>query len=169
VFDKLLDRVTFDDVVAFCERFPEGVRVEYKREPVQIDKIVASLANTVGGFFVIGVRTDDKNMPVLPIEGMPARKGIEEQIVQIAHTAIYPALTPAVKILYVPGKDGRVVVVVNLAESTDVPHAVDATKVYVRVASTTPPYQRPRGPSSDTTPIASRRSIPGALYCRWTS
>lgn len=142
MFDKLLDRVAFDDVVAFCERFPEGVRVEYKREPVQIDKIVASLANTVGGFFVIGVRTDDKNMPVLPIEGMPARKGIEEQIVQIAHTAIYPAITPAVRILDVAGKDGRVVVVVKVAESTDAPHAVDdATKVYVRVASTTPPYQ----------------------------
>lgn len=142
MFHKLLDRVTFDDVVAFCEQFPEGVRVEYKREPVQIDKIVASLANTVGGFFVIGVRTDDKNMPILPIDGMPARKGIEEQIVQTAHTAIYPALTPAVKVLDVPGKTDRVVVVVKVAESTDAPHAVDdATKVYVHVASTTPPYQ----------------------------
>ena len=142
MFDKLLGRVTFEDLVAFCERFPEGVRVEYKREPAHIDKIVASLANTVGGFFVIGVRTDDKNMPVLPIEGMPAKRGIEEQIVQIAHTAIYPALTPAVKILDVSGKDARVVVVVKVAESIDAPHAVDdATKVYVRVGSTTPPYQ----------------------------
>ena len=113
MFDKLLGRVTFDDLIAFCERFPEGVRVECKRELVQVDKIVASLSNTVGGFFVIGVRTDDKNVPVLPIEGMQARKGIEEQIVQIAQTAIYPALTPAVKILDVPGKPGNVAVVVE--------------------------------------------------------
>jgi len=72
MFDKLLDRVTFEDVQSFCEQFLEGVRVEYKSELVQTDKIVASLANTLGGFFVIGVRTDDKNMPILPIEGMPA-------------------------------------------------------------------------------------------------
>jgi len=72
MFDRLLDQVTFDDVQAFCKQFPEGVRVEYKSQLVQTDKIVASLANTVGGFF--GVRTDDKNMPILPIDGMPARK-----------------------------------------------------------------------------------------------
>jgi hypothetical protein len=54
--------------------------VEYKREPAHLDKVVASLTNTVGGFYVIGVRTDDKNMPVLPIDGMPSRAGLEEQI-----------------------------------------------------------------------------------------
>ncbi len=79
MFDKLLERVTFEDLTAFCERFPEGVRAEYKREPAHIDKVIASVANTAGGFLVLGVRTDDKNMPVLPIEGMPARKGLEEQ------------------------------------------------------------------------------------------
>ena len=129
VFDKLLDRVGFDDVVAFCRQFPEGVRVEYKREPVQIDKIVASLANTLGGFFVIGIRTDEKNMPVLPIEGMQKRQGIEEQIVQIAQTAIYPALTPAVRVLAVPGNADRLVAVVKVAESIDAPHAVDDAAV----------------------------------------
>jgi hypothetical protein len=142
LFNKLLERVTFEDLTAFCERFPEGVRAEYKRAPAHIDKVIASLANTAGGFLVLGVRTDDKNMPMLPIEGMPARKGLEEQIVQIAQTAIYPALTPAVRILDVPTKPGNVVVIVKVAESIEAPHAVDdATKVYVRVASTTPPYQ----------------------------
>src|SRR6266446_3484484 len=72
MFDKLLDHVTFNDVLAFCQQFPEGVRVEYKSEAANIDKTVASLANTVGGFFVLGVKTDKKNMPILPIEGMPA-------------------------------------------------------------------------------------------------
>ena len=66
----LLERVTFEDLTAFCERFPEGARVEYKREPVHIEKIVASLANTVDGFFVIGVKADDKNMPVLARSGV---------------------------------------------------------------------------------------------------
>jgi len=141
LFDKPLDRVTFDDVAAFCARFPEGVRVEYKREPVHIDKVVASLANTVGGFYVIGVRTDAKNMPVLPIEGMPSRPGIEEQVVQTAQTAIYPAITPAVRVLDVPGKPGNVIAVVKVPESVEAPHAVDdATRVYVRVVSTTSPY-----------------------------
>jgi hypothetical protein len=61
--------------------------------------------------------------------------------VQTAQTAIYPAITPAVKVLEVPGRPGRVVAVVKVAESVEAPHAVDdATRVYVRVASTTPPY-----------------------------
>jgi hypothetical protein len=142
MFNNLLPQTTFDDVQTFCQQFPEGVRVEYKSDLVQIDKIVASLANTVGGLFVVGVRTDNRNMPVFPIEGIPAKKGIEEQVTQIAHTAIQPGLTPDVHVVDIPGKIGRVVVVVKVAESVDAPHAVDGgTRVYVRVGSTTPPYQ----------------------------
>ena len=99
MFDKLLSGITFDDLAFFCQHFPEGVRVEYKREVAHADRVIASLANTLGGFFVVGVRTDDQNMPIFPIEGLAARPGIEEQIVQIAHTAIYPAITPAVRTL----------------------------------------------------------------------
>ena len=59
MFDKLLDHVTFKDFETFCQQFPEGVRVEYKREPANIDKTVASLANTVGGFFVLEAKDRD--------------------------------------------------------------------------------------------------------------
>jgi hypothetical protein len=87
------------------------------------------------------VATDKKNIPTFPIEGMPSRPGLEEQIIQVAQSAIYPALTPAVRVLDVPGKPGSVVAVVKVAESVEAPHAVDgASKVYVRIASTTTPY-----------------------------
>jgi hypothetical protein len=28
LFDELLEHLTFDDVVAFCKQFPEGVRID---------------------------------------------------------------------------------------------------------------------------------------------
>jgi hypothetical protein len=81
MFNKPLETATYDDVLAFCGTFTEGVRVEYKRTPVNIPKVVSSLANTVGGIWVIGLETDAANRAILPPVGLPLTPGIEEQIV----------------------------------------------------------------------------------------
>lgn len=142
MFNTPLAHITFDQIIQFCQRFPEGVRVEYKRLPVDIPKIVSSFANTSGGIWVIGVETDPAtNMSIMPLAGMPRKPGVEEQIVQSAHTGIYPAITPDVRVFEVPGQPDRIVVVVKVLESIEAPHAIEnSTRVYVRVASTTPPY-----------------------------
>ncbi len=143
LFDTPLRDITFDDVVRFCETFPEGVRVEYKREPANIPKVISSFANTVGGIWLIGVETDKaNNMPILPLAGMPRAAGVEERIVQSAQTGIYPAITPTVRVLDVPGQPDRMIAVVKVPESIEAPHAIEnSTRVYVRVGSTTPPYE----------------------------
>jgi hypothetical protein len=143
MFNTPLANVTLDQIVQFCQTFPEGVRVEYKRQvPTDIPKIISSFANTAGGIWVIGVETDPAtNMPTLPLSGMPRRPGVEEQIIQSAHTGIYPSITPDVRVFEVEGQPDRIIVVIRVLESIEAPHAIEnSTRVYVRVASTTPPY-----------------------------
>ena len=146
MFTKPIDEITFEDVQSFCEEWGEGVRVEYKSElnvKNHIPKVVSSFANTYGGIFLIGITTDKTtNMPILPIEGIPNRRHIEESIQQSAEMSINPPVRPEVKIVNV-GDGENVVVVVRVAEgSLLAPHAIeDSTKAYFRVGSTTQPYK----------------------------
>jgi schlafen family protein len=141
MFSKPLAAVTYEDVLAFCGAFAEGVRVEYKSTPVNIPKVVSSFANTVGGIWVIGVDTDAANRAVLPPVGFKAT-GIEEQIVQSAQTGVYPGITPDVRVHDIPEKPGYKIAVVKVLESVEAPHAIEnSTRVYVRAASTTTPIE----------------------------
>ncbi len=65
MFTKSKDQITLADVEDFCREFPEGVRVEYKREIRNIPKIVSSFANTLGGIFIIGVEADQIDNKVM--------------------------------------------------------------------------------------------------------
>jgi Schlafen, AlbA_2 len=138
-----LGQVTYEQVIEFCRTFAEGVRVEYKREPANMPKVISSFANTVGGVWVIGVDTDKTtNMPALPPVGMKREPGIEERITQSALTGVYPGITPAVRVFDIPDQADRVVVVVRVPESIEAPHAIEkATRVWVRNVSTTEPYE----------------------------
>jgi predicted HTH transcriptional regulator len=63
------------------------VRIEYKwdiNHKKHIPKIVSSFANTHGGVFIIGGKTDEQNKVKFPIRGIPKKSGIEEQIQQSA-------------------------------------------------------------------------------------
>ena len=142
MFTKLESDITFSDIKAFCDEYNEGVRVEYKREMARhIPKIVSSFANTQGGILIIGVRADNETNRVVAIDGISNPGGLEEQIIQSASEGIYPAVHPEVIIRKVPDTD-NVVVVIRVAESPQAPHAIqNATKVYVRKSSITPPYE----------------------------
>jgi hypothetical protein len=139
LFTAPLAQITYDQVIQFCTTFAEGVRVEYKTEPANMPKVIASFANTVGGVWVIGVATHKTtNRPLLPPVGLKREPGIEEQIMQSALTGIYPGITPDVRVMDIPGEADRVIVVVRVLESAEAPHAIqNATRVYIRNASTT--------------------------------
>ncbi len=154
MFHTRIDQITYEDVAAFCKVFPESVRVEYKQDIIKnIPKVISSFANTVGGIWVIGVETDKAtNLPKLPLVGMRRRAGIEEQIVQSAQSGIYPPVTPDVRVLDVPGKPDQMLAVVKVSESIEAPHAIEgSTRVYIRNASTTDPYELADISSSQTT------------------
>ena len=145
MFNLSKEEITFDVVKAFCADWQEGVRVEYKQEiNKDIPKIVSSFANTQGGIFIIGVKTNQTNNKVIfPIEGIPKTTGIEERIVQSAITGIYPPVIPKVTLVDMEGTD-NVVIVVRVDESIHAPHAIqNSTRVYIRTESVTQPYEKP--------------------------
>jgi schlafen family protein len=140
LFTKPLHEITFADIDAFCRAWPEGVRVEYKRELVarHIPKVVSSFANTGGGVWIIGVATGVDNLPVFPIRGVTREPGLEERITQTCYQNLYPPLLPEIKIIDVPGDPAKVIAVIQVPESVEAPHAVEnTTKVYIRTNSTT--------------------------------
>ena len=141
MFTKLAADITFEDIEDFCREFGEGVRVEYKQEIQHIPKIVSSFANTLGGIFIIGAETGQNNKVIFPIQGIPNRNGIEEQIQQSSLTGIYPAVIPEVIIRDVPDTN-NVVVIVRADESPQAPHAIqNSTRAYIRTGSITQPYE----------------------------
>ena len=145
MFTKTIDEITFEDVKSFCEEWPEGVRVEYKRKTDEIKGkipvIVSSFGNTLGGFFLIGVEADKTKNKVIAIDGIPQTPGIQERIQQSALEGIYPAVIPEVKLVDVPDSE-NVVVVVSVDESVQAPHAIqNSTRVYIRTGSVTKPYE----------------------------
>ena len=142
MFTKLANEIDFNDIEAFCSKWGEGVRVEYKSNIAHVPKIISSFANTLGGIFIIGVETDENSRAKPDIQGIPNEGGIREQIEQSATDGIYPPIMPEVIICDVPGETDKVVVVVRVEESQHAPHAIqNSTKVYVRQGSTTPPYE----------------------------
>jgi predicted HTH transcriptional regulator len=137
---------TTEHVRAFCRRFSEGIRVEYKGnfdENVRrnLPKVLSSFANSLGGVLVIGVNAVN-GVPQEPIEGFEpaAREEIPLTIENIAIQNIHPAIFP--RITEIPGDvDGRRFIVVEIDESTDAPHAIEnSTKVYVRTGNAANPY-----------------------------
>ena len=144
MFNLSKDEITFEVVESFCREWPEGVRVEYKKEIKDIPKIVSSFANTQGGVFIIGIEANQTdNKVVFPIEGIPETVGIEESIIQSAYEGIHPSIIPEVIKVDVP-ESKNIVVIVRVDESVSAPHAIqNSTRVYVRVESITQPYKKP--------------------------
>ncbi|HEY1600873.1 MAG TPA: ATP-binding protein [Pirellulales bacterium] len=136
LWHQTLDQVTFEDIEAFCKLgLPEGPRLDYKSAmPAELQKLVASFANTLGGLILLGVGTDSHNHPIWPAAGMPADRGISERIVQICRDAIYPPVLPEISpIIPNNGQHGTVLAVVRVRESPDAPHAIaNSTRVYIR-------------------------------------
>jgi hypothetical protein len=135
LFSSPLHSLELRQIEQFCRNWPEGVRVEYKREldTRHIPKIVSSFANTVGGVWIIGVAADVENRAVFPIRGISRTAGIEERITQSCYHNLYPPLLPDIKIIDVPGDGEHVLVVVQILESVEAPHAIEnSTKVYIR-------------------------------------
>ncbi|MYF54708.1 ATP-binding protein [Candidatus Poribacteria bacterium] len=146
MFNLSKDEISFEVVETFCREWQEGVRVEYKQEITNaVPKIVSSFANTQGGIFIIGVKENEPNSEEpFTIKGIPNTRGIEERIVQSSITGINPPVMPEVKIVPIPETE-NVIVVVRVDESPHAPHAIqNSTRVYIRHASITQPYEKPQ-------------------------
>ena len=134
-----------DDIRAFCHRFDEGIRVEYKSNfddnvRSKIAKILSSFANTLGGVTIIGVPTDN-GIPQ-PIEGFEIpNQELPLQIQQICLQGINPPVIPRI-VQIASDVPGRCFLVVEVDESPEAPHAIEnETRVYVRTGNASNPYE----------------------------
>jgi predicted HTH transcriptional regulator len=109
----------------------EGVSLDFKKTISSCEKIartMVSFANNKGGRLLIGVADDGS------IKGVKSEDEERYMITRAAHLFARPALEPIFEEVYV---DDKVVVVVDIAESTTKPHYALAEDgkwwVYVRV------------------------------------
>ncbi len=109
----------------------EGVSLDFKKTISSCEKIARTMtafANNKGGRLLIGVADDGT------IKGVKSEEEEKYMITQAAHLFIKPALEPAFEEVYV---DDKMVLMVDIAESTTKPHYALADDgkwwVYVRV------------------------------------
>jgi Schlafen, AlbA_2 len=142
-----LDRpIAVQHVREVCQRFNEGLRVEYKRtfdQSVrdQLPKIVSSFANSHGGVLVIGVRTTN-GVPQAPFEGFAAQPR-EEYPLTVENICLRNINPPIFARTQVVQSDapGQVFLVIEVDESAEAPHAIENSRnVYVRTGSAANPY-----------------------------
>jgi Putative DNA-binding domain len=78
-FGTSVHEMSLDEVDSlYRERVQENIRLEYKREPPQetadfkqvLAKELSSLANTYGGYIIIGIATDQQGIPIA-MDGVP--------------------------------------------------------------------------------------------------
>jgi len=64
---KEIRELKFSDIETLKENnIPEGAYIEYKSDfqsPIKIAHSIASFANMYGGWYIIGIKTDDDNVP----------------------------------------------------------------------------------------------------------
>lgn len=143
-FDKPVHDLTFEDVVAFCEKqVPEGKQLDYKyflpKNKEKFAKVIASFANAMGGTVIIGVSDDKNDKPRPPFTGIPYHEKMRNTIEDIIQTYIDP-------IVFVDSntcvsKDGqRMFVVVSIPQSNLTPHLVGKLKrAYIRTGQSSRP------------------------------
>lgn len=138
MFSKPIDEIKYEDLKVFTDQYPEGMRVEYKSEigKNKIPRGVSSLANSFGGFFIIGAKTDLKTNMVTDLDGIPDDPGLRERILQSCLDGIYPPINPEIKLIKLKNKN--IVVLIRVSESPDAPHAIqNSSRIYVRVGEVT--------------------------------
>jgi len=141
LFGKKLDEVTVDDVRAFCQKKnKEGINLDYKKDfssSKKIAKTIAAMANTLGGWIIVGVEDDGDDKPKLPAEGIDWDKQLSLRVTNLVIDNISP---PALPIVHVcdPDKKNKTFVILYVQESKDAPHWLfNENKLCIRLADRT--------------------------------
>lgn len=143
LYQKAIDKIDWNDVETFCqERIAEGTYLDYKQGfPNDLERIIAAMANTLGGLILIGVEEDKESKPVLPLKGVPFERGLSERVMNIILTNITPPVFPEIQVCPDPtGKNA--IVVIRVHESDETPHAImKNTRVYLRTGNRNNPEE----------------------------
>jgi hypothetical protein len=127
----MLEREDLDTLVR--NEIPEGLYIEYKEDfPANLAKIVASFANTFGGWILIGVNARNPHNLPESFPGIELAGGPKERFRHICRDGINPVPLFTSKILELPGSPGRGVLVARIEESGYPPHITKDGRIYRR-------------------------------------
>jgi len=124
-FGKSLTDLRWEDLQELLqEGAEETVRLEFKEQVPDRDeavKKISGLANTFGGYMIVGAREKDGKLVELP--GVPEVPRFDQTLVQWCFEQLYPPLTPLVSHpIPVDGAKDRFIFVVFVELSLEAPH-----------------------------------------------
>ena len=148
IFGKTIDKVKFSDLLMLQQRrVAEGLFVEYKSDFPTSKKIahsIASFANSHGGWYFIGIESNNTNLPV-NFNGfdLSRHKKPIEQIRNIIVSNVNPIPLFYSKIIKRP--NNRAILLVHIPDSDETPHITLDGKIYRRNAEGSDPvYENDR-------------------------
>lgn len=148
-FNKPLEALEYGDLGKLRDnRVAEGYSIEYKRdipgsEPGRsIAKVIASFANTYGGWLILGITEEFNNEAGEPsgisLSDHPQPKETVQQWVQ---TRVRPIPHFASQLLRSPEDEDKAVLIVRVSESWDTPHVMNDGVVYRRTGEQSNPIE----------------------------
>lgn len=131
-FGKPLSKLeTLDLQTLLDDGAQENVRLEFKRDMPsrnEMLKKLSSMANTYGGYVVIGAE-EDGNGNLVGIPGVDRQPSLKQTIVQWSQSGLYPPVAPEVAgPIAAPDDAQREVYVVYVAESLQAPHFIEGRR-----------------------------------------
>lgn len=142
IFEKTIDEVKFSDLQGLQSRkVVEGLFVEYKSDfttPKKTAHSIASLANTHGGWYFVGVRSDSSNNPQ-NLDGfdLSTHKKPIEHMRNVIVSNIRPIPLFYSKMIKRP--NNRAILLVYVPESYETPHITLDGRIYRRNAEGSDP------------------------------
>lgn len=144
-FDKPLREVQLQDLDRLSQNnVSEGTYVEFKRslpDPQKISKVIASFANTHGGYFIIGVAEDDVTNIASGKIGINTNEtsSPNDHIRTIVRDHLDPSPNFSSRVIQREDYTDYVIVIVEVPESHDAPHIHSSGKVYTRTGEGSDP------------------------------
>ena len=131
-FERPLGQLETADLQALVDDgAQENVRLEFKREVPsrnEMLKKLSSMANTYGGYVVIGAE-EDGNGNLVGMPGVDRQQSLKQTIVQWSQSGLYPPVVPDVAgPIAAPAEAQREVYVVYVAESLEAPHFIEGRR-----------------------------------------
>lgn len=141
-FSTSIGNMTLDEVDSlYQDRVQENIRLEYKRELPQetadfklvLAKELSAMANSYGGYVIIGIATDQQGIPIA-MEGVPLINNFAQRVASVGYEQSYPPLIPTVS-KPITLQNGNVIYVIYQDLSLEAPHFLTRRRgAYVRTS-----------------------------------
>ncbi|PYJ65997.1 MAG: hypothetical protein DME76_17565 [Verrucomicrobia bacterium] len=141
-FGTSVREMTLDEVDSlYRDHVQENIRLEYKRELPQetadfkqvLAKELTSLANTYGGYVIIGIATDQQGIPIA-MDGVPPINNFAQRVASTGYEQCYPPVIPTVS-NPIALQNGNVVYVIHQELSLEAPHFLTRRRgAYIRTS-----------------------------------